>query len=201
MQVWNVLHVARWKYRMQKWCKKLISAHHHTTLSSCVSQLRHISTIGKKLVKQQYLLQMSPRYGKLWPTNSWDWLASLGYPAHFNGFRILASLLQLRRSLEANQTLHDVWPSPRLVHYVHIFVGFCPLAEFCRVQNSLCIQVLHSRILTALLHGTPAVGMSQTLRHGTRNGITELSPRAPRGWAAIMLGISPHSSVNYGRPM
>jgi len=28
-------------------------------------QLRHISTIGKKLVKQQYLLQMQPQYGDL----------------------------------------------------------------------------------------------------------------------------------------
>jgi len=33
------------------------------------SQLRHVSTIGKKLVKQQYLLQMSLQYGKLRPTN------------------------------------------------------------------------------------------------------------------------------------
>jgi len=33
------------------------------------SQLRHVSTIGKKLVKQQYLLQMSLQYGELRPTN------------------------------------------------------------------------------------------------------------------------------------
>ena len=32
------------------------------------SQRRHISTIGKKLVKQQYLLQMSLQYGELRPT-------------------------------------------------------------------------------------------------------------------------------------
>jgi len=46
--------------------------------------------------------------------------------------------------------------------------------EFCQVQNSLCVQVLCSPILTALLHGTRAVGISQTLQRGTRNGITEL---------------------------
>ena len=36
----------------------------------------------------------------------------------------------------------------------------------------------------------------QTLRRGTRNGIAELSQRAPPifGWAAITLGIGPHSS-------
>jgi len=43
--------------------------HHHTTLSGCISQLRHVSTIGKKFVKQQYLLQMSPQYGELGATN------------------------------------------------------------------------------------------------------------------------------------
>jgi len=31
------------------------------------SQLRHVSTIGKKLVKQQYLLHMSLQYGELRP--------------------------------------------------------------------------------------------------------------------------------------
>ena len=40
-----------------------------------------------------------------------------GTPPNFNGLRVLAALLQRRRSTEANQTLHDVWPSPDLVHY------------------------------------------------------------------------------------
>jgi len=35
-----------------------------------------------------------------------------GAPANFNGFRVLALLLQQRRSTEGNQTLHDVQPSP-----------------------------------------------------------------------------------------
>ena len=55
------------------------------------------------------------------------------------------------------------------------------------------------RILGALLHGTLAAGVSQTLRRGARNGITELSHRAPPiglfGWAAITLGIGPHCSL------
>jgi len=78
-----------------------------------------------------------------------------GTPANFNGFRVLAALLQRRRSTEANQTLYDVWPSPGLVRYIYIFGGSCSVTEFCQVQNSLCIlQVLRSRILVALLHGT-----------------------------------------------
>jgi len=32
-------------------------------------QLRHVSTIGKKLVEQQYLPHMSPQYGELHPTS------------------------------------------------------------------------------------------------------------------------------------
>jgi len=62
-----------------------------------------------------------------------------GTPANFNGFREFASLLQRRRSLVANQTLHDVWLFPGLVHYMHIFVGSCPLTEFCPVQNSFYV--------------------------------------------------------------
>jgi len=48
------------------------------------SQLRHVSTIGKKFVKQQrYLLHMSSEYGELRPTNSWDLLGSLGHLSKF----------------------------------------------------------------------------------------------------------------------
>ena len=79
--------------------------------------------------------------------------------------------------------------------YIIHFRGLLPLTEFCLVQNSLYVKVLRSPILAALLHGTPAAGVSQTLQCGTRNGITELSQRAPPilGWTAIMLGIGPHS--------
>ena len=49
-----------------------------------------------------------------------------GTLANFNAFRVLAALLQRRRSTEANQTLHGVWPSPGLVHYIYIFGGFLP---------------------------------------------------------------------------
>jgi len=120
-----------------------------------------------------------------------------GTPANFNGSRVLVSLLQRRRSTEANQPLNDVWSSPGLVHYIYIFGGSCPVTEFCHVQNSLCVQVLHSPLLTALLHGTRAVGVSKSLRRRTRNGITELSQTALPifGWAAITLGIGPNSSL------
>jgi len=119
-----------------------------------------------------------------------DW----GTPANFNGFRLLASLLHRRHSPEANQTLHDVWPSPGLVHCIYIFRGSCPLREFCQVQNSLCVQVLPCPILASI----GVVDVSQTLRRGTGNGIKELTPRAPPifGRGAITLGIGLHSTCS-----
>jgi len=54
-----------------------------------------------------------------------------------------------------------------LVYCIYIFGGFCPVMEFCPVQNSLCIQVLRSAMLAALLHSTQVVGVSQTLWHCT----------------------------------
>ena len=61
--------------------------------------------------------------------------------------------------------------------------GSCPLTEFCQVQNSLCVQVLRSPILAALLHGTRAVCVNQTLR------------RSAEG-ATITLSIGPHSRLS-----
>jgi len=43
------------------------------------SQLRHVSTIGKKLVKQQYLPHMPPQYGELRLTSDCDRFVSLGH--------------------------------------------------------------------------------------------------------------------------
>jgi len=193
MQVWNVLHVARWKYRMQKIAKNSPSGHHHTTLSGCIFATKACIGNRGKSVKQQYVLHMSSQYGELRLTNGWHLFGSLSTPANFNGFRVLPSLLQRRRSLKANQTLHDVWPSPGLVHYIYIFGGSCPLTEFCPVQNSLYVQVLHCPILAALLC-TPLQQRASAEVCGVVQGME--SQRAPPtcifGWAAIALGIGPH---------
>jgi len=116
--------------------------HHLRTIAQLCqaisSQLRRISTIGIKLVKQQYLLQM---------------------PHNMVNFSPLAAEIRWR-----------VWSTPANLN------GF--------------------RVLAALLLGPVVVGVSQTLRLGTRNGIAELPQRAPPifGRAAITLGIGPHSS-------
>ena len=60
-----------------------------------------------------------------------------GTPANFNRFRVLASLLQRRHWMKANQTLHYFWPLSWLVQYIYIFGGSCPLTEFCYLQKPL----------------------------------------------------------------
>jgi len=116
-----------------------------------------IDNRGKNLFNSN----ISSQYGELWPTSGWDRLVGLGHPSIFQQDCVLASLLHRRCSTEVNQILHDVWPSAGVVHYIYIFRGSCCLVEFYQVQNLLCVQVLHSPILAALLHGTRAVGVSR----------------------------------------
>jgi len=73
----------------------------------------------------QYLLDMFSQYGELQPISGWDRLPVLVTPPNLNEFRVLASLVHRRRSTDVNQTLHDVWLSPGLVHYIH-FRGLLP---------------------------------------------------------------------------
>ena len=68
------------------------------------SQLRHISTIGKKLVIPPPHV---PTIWWTWPTTGWDLLASLDTPGNFNGFRVLAALLYGTLVVGVSQTLQS----------------------------------------------------------------------------------------------
>ena len=110
-----------------------------------------------------------------------------GTPANFNGFRILASLLQRRRSTEANQTFHNVWPLPGLVDYIYIFGGCCSVTEFYQVQNSLCVlQFLRC----------PIGSVTERQSSSGREPNCGVEHRAPPIFnrATVTLGIGPHSS-------
>ena len=159
--------MARWKCRTQKIAKISPSGHHCTTLSGYIFATKactRVSTIGKNLLNSNISSTCPHNMVNFGPLGTKIVLLVWGTPANFNRFHVLVLLLQRRRSMEANQTLHYVWPSPGLVHYIYIFEGSCPVTEFFQVQHSLCIQVLHSPILAVLLHGTLVVGISQTLR-------------------------------------
>ena len=122
---------ARWKCRMQKLAK---NRHLGTIAQICWAiflQLRHVLTIGKKLVKQQHLLHMLPQYGELQPTNGWDLFGSLGHPSYFQRLPRLDSVTARQSSSERqpnfvalNRGRHLCsagWPSRWAL--AHILVG------------------------------------------------------------------------------
>ena len=160
-------HVARCSQKIQD-AKKMPKIRHLSIIARLCRaiswQLKHIDS-PKKLLNSNISPTCPHNMVNFGPLEAEIGSVVWGTPANFNWFRILASLLQRHCSTEANQTLHDVWPSPVLVHYIYIFGGSCPVLEFCEVQNSLCIYVLCSPILVALLYGTRVVGMNQTLQH------------------------------------
>jgi len=123
-----------------------------------------------------------------------------GTPENFNGFRVLASLLQRRHSPEANQTLHDLWSSPWLVHHIYIFGGSCPWRNFatCKIHFAYksCVFLYWHRYCMALQQWDQPKFVAW---YKERNYRTVAEAPAPPifGWAAITLGIGPHSSYYY----
>jgi len=129
------------------------------------SQLRHVSTIGKKLVKQQYLRtfpHIMANFGSLTAAIGWRvW----GTPATFNGFHILAALLHGTRSgrqpnfaaLSRECHLHlagrpSHWASAHVL--VITFFGELALRSQRKVSSvtSVCSQLMNQeRILLSVL--------------------------------------------------
>ena len=99
--------------------------HHRTTLSGYIFAMKaRIDNRKKNLLSSNIsstrpphnMVNFGPLAGEIDPVVR-------GTPANFNGFRVLAALLQRRRSTEANQTLHGVWPSPGLLPRYGILPG------------------------------------------------------------------------------
>jgi len=139
MQVWNVLHVARCKYRMQKIVKNLPSRHHRTTLSGYIFETKARIDNRKTIVKQQYLLHVSPQYGELLPTSSWDRSGSLGHPSKFQRVLHLGSVTAAT-SLNKSQPnfarcLAVSWAGTLHVHFWRYWI--LPRAKFTLHPPSL----------------------------------------------------------------
>ena len=105
MQVWNVLHAACWKCKTQKIAKNSPSGNNRTTLSGYIFATKANIDNRKKLVKQQYVLHMSPQYGERRPTSGWNRLTSLGYPCKFQLFSRLGSVTAQHLVVGVSQTL------------------------------------------------------------------------------------------------
>jgi len=92
MQVWNAVHTAWWKYRTQKWRKK---RHLGTIAQVCRAQfshLRHVSTIGKKLLNCS-ISTCPHNVANFGPLAADIDSAVWGTSANFKAFRVLAALL------------------------------------------------------------------------------------------------------------
>jgi len=105
MQVWNVLHMARWKYRTQKWRK---NRHLGTIPQLCraiSSQLRHVSTIGKNLLSSNISSTCLHNMVNLRPTSGSDRFGSLGHPSYFQRLPRLDCVTARHVVLGVSQTL------------------------------------------------------------------------------------------------
>jgi len=187
------------------------------------SQLRHMSTIRKKVVKHQYVLH-SPHVLTIW----WTSVARGSLQMHDAKITQKIAIAQICRAISSqlshvssrqsekmlNSSISStcacaqnmvnfgpltaeiywpVWGTAANFNWYHLLYS---LLHRCKPNFARCLAVswastlciyfwgllppkrilpgakftLHSPILAALLHGTQAVGVSQTLRRGTRNG-------------------------------
>jgi len=171
--------------------KNSLSAHNRTTLLDYIFPTKMYQQLDRNLLNSNTSSRCRHNMVNFGPLTAEIRWRVWGTLANFNGFSRLG-FGSAATSFTGGQPsfarcLAASWAGTL---YIYIFRGFCLVAEFCHV---LCVQVLHSPILTALLHSIRPVAISQTLRHDTGNGITELSQRAPPifGWVTIMLGIGP----------
>jgi len=106
MQVWNVLHAARWNCRTSKLAQKSPSRHHRTTLSgyifttkACIdNRTKNLLNSNTSSTCPRNMVNFGPLAAEI---GSGVW----GTPANFNGFRVLASLLHGTLVMGVSQTL------------------------------------------------------------------------------------------------
>jgi len=122
-------------------CKKVAKNRHLGTIAQLCRaislQLRHVLTIGKKRVKQQYVLHMSPQYGELRPTSGWDRLTSLGYPSKFQLVLRLGSVTGRHLVVGVSQTLRHWTESATYIRLGDHHVGHWP-TFLVRNVNKFC---------------------------------------------------------------
>ena len=143
MQVWNLLHTARWKHRMQKSRQKSPSGHHRTTLSAISSQLRHVSTIGKNLLSTNMSSTCPNNIGELRPTSGWDRLTSLGHPWKFQLVSHLGRVTARHLVVGVSQTLRRWTEGATYIRQGDHHVGHWP--TFLVIIIIKCIYKAHFR--------------------------------------------------------
>jgi len=173
-------------------CKKSPKIRHLRTIAQLCraisSQLRHVSTIGKKNLLNSNISPMSSQYGELRPTSGWDRFGCLGHPSKFQ--RVLGlGFVNAAMSLNGSQPnfagcLVISWAG---ILYIH-FRRFLPRRRFVRCKihfvSKSCILLYWQHQCTALQQQASAKLC------GVEKRVPPIFSRA-----AITLGVGPHSSV------
>ena len=138
-------------------CKNNAKMRHLRTISQLCramsSQLRHVSTIGEKVVMQQYLLHMSLQYGELQPTNGWNLLASLGHPNKFqrvSRFGFVTACLSLTRG-QPNfaRCLAISWVATLYIHFRGLLPPPWRNFAWCKIHFSPSLEFSYIGSVTA----------------------------------------------------
>jgi len=168
------------------------------------SQLRHVPTIWKYFLNSNVSATCLHNMESFGPLAAEISSGVLGTSANFDGFRVL--LVSGATSFTGGQPnfarcLAVSWAPTLYINFPRLLPpdGISPRAKFA-LRPSLVFSYIGS--VTARLSSN---GVSQTLRRGTRNGITELSQRAPPifGWrpsrwaSAHIVVIMPHHITTY----
>ena len=93
MQIWNVLHAARWKYRTQKSRQNSLSGHNPTTLSGYIFATKARIDNRKNLLSSDMSSTCPHNIANIGPLAAEMDPVVWGTPTNFNGFRVLAALL------------------------------------------------------------------------------------------------------------
>ena len=146
MQVWNVLHVAGWKCRMQKWRKNSPSGHHPTTLSGYIFATEACIDNRKKNLLSTNISSTCPHNMVNFGVLAAEIVSGVwGTPATFNGFRVLAAFLHGSQVVSVSQTMrrwteratyvrqgdHHVghWPTFLVRYSLHVISKKCENAK------------------------------------------------------------------------
>jgi len=160
MQVWNVLHTARWKYRMQKLCKKIAVY----ALSHIFATTARIDNRKKNLLHSN----ISPTCPQIWWTSAQEFGApqqiSMGFGSWLHYCTDVAEWRSTKLCTMFGRVLG--W------YIIYTFFGaLAPNRILLGAKFTLHPSLTFSYI-GALLYSTQGVGVSKTLRHGiiTRQG-------------------------------
>jgi len=146
MQVWNVLHGARCKYRTQKVVKKSPSGHHAQLCRAISLQLRHVSTIGKKL-SSNISSTRSHNMVKFRPSSGWDRSGSLGHPCKFQRVSHLGSVTA-RHSSNGRAKLCSVEQrAPPIFDRAAITLSIGPHSSFSYYSVLKCFKMQSLQLL------------------------------------------------------